>query len=132
MNNLGLGVMIRMFSGNEETVRLYNEMKNQVIKKLKLNNNELCFEFENGLKTIIFDNGQSCCETRYMRTDDNLNNIIGGILKEINLKPIDNRETEYGEYQIQFLEIVTDKGSCVLSNHNEHNGYYGGFSIEIK
>jgi len=30
---------------------------------------------------------------------------------------------------VQFLTIITDNGTFTVSNHNIHNGYYGGFFI---
>jgi hypothetical protein len=30
-----------------------------------------------------------------------------------------------------FLEIHTDRGSFTMANHNVHNGYYGGFAVEV-
>ena len=35
-------------------------------------------------------------------------------------------------HEVQFLEVKTSKGSFTMSSHNEHNGYYGGFSIEVR
>lgn len=37
---------------------------------------------------------------------------------------------EYGgSKESQFLIITTDMGAFTIVNYNEHNGYYGGFSI---
>lgn len=33
-------------------------------------------------------------------------------------------------HEVQFLHVKTSKGSFAVSNHNEHNGYYGGFNVE--
>lgn len=35
-------------------------------------------------------------------------------------------------HEVQFLVVHTDKGDLTMSSHNEHNGYYGGFSIEAR
>jgi hypothetical protein len=73
-----------------------------------------------------------------MRTDDNLAEYIGGRLLGAEVKDVPKLigfwkdEGEYGCHDMQFLEITTSKGSFVMSNHNEHNGYYGGFCIEAK
>ena len=37
-----------------------------------------------------------------------------------------------GMHEVQFLALVTSKGEVVFSSHNEHNGYYGGFSIAAR
>ena len=102
------------------------------------NDSALSITFADGSKLTLFDDGQSCCETRYMRTDDNLAEYIGGRLLGAEVKDVPELigfwedEDEYGDHDIQFLEITTSKGSFVMSNHNEHNGYYGGFCIEAK
>ena len=102
------------------------------------NDSALSITFADGSKLTLFDDGHSCCETRYMRTDDNLAEYIGGRLLGAEVKDVPELigfwkdEDEYGDHDIQFLEITTSKGSFVMSNHNEHNGYYGGFCIEAK
>lgn len=102
------------------------------------NDSALSITFADGSKLTLFDDGQTCFETRYMRTDDNLAEYIGGRLLGAEVKDVPELigfwkdEDEYGDHDIQFLEITTSKGSFVMSNHNEHNGYYGGFCIEAK
>ena len=32
-------------------------------------------------------------------------------------------------HEIQFLDVKTSKGVFQISNHNVHNGYYGGFWV---
>ncbi|MBK8132446.1 MAG: hypothetical protein IPK48_06850 [Gammaproteobacteria bacterium] len=102
------------------------------------NDSALSITFADGSKLTLFDDGQSCCETRYMRTDDNLAEYIGGRLLGAEVKDVPELigfwkdEDEYGAHDVQFLEITTSKGSFVMSNHNEHNGYYRGFCIEAK
>ena len=40
---------------------------------------------------------------------------------------------EWGDsHETMFVEIVTDGGDSVtLTTHNEHNGYYGGFWLQL-
>lgn len=87
--------------------------------------------FTDGTTIVISDQGQSCCETRYMRTDDDLQSIVGGTIIKIEGKEGPSIEAEYEEHEICFVEIQTDKGFITLANHNEHNGYYGGFGMNI-
>jgi hypothetical protein len=78
----------------------------------------------------LFDAGQSCCEHRYMRTDDDLKSFIGAELVDAEISNAPDQVDEYGEtHEIQFLRVKTSKGLITISNHNEHNGYYGGFAI---
>ena len=93
--------------------------------------NCLLFWFEDGTRLRIFDDGQSCCENRYMRTDDKLDDYVGAIFEGIELRdaPPIAADGYRGEHEVQFLAIRTSSGQFVMSNHNEHNGYYGGFSL---
>lgn len=131
-NHPGMGVMLGMLGGNEETVNAVKSSLNKVIKKVWLDeaNNDLKFEFEDETKLKLWDGGQSCCESRYMRTDDNLTEFTGAKLLNVELKDAPNAPDEYGDHEIQFLDVTTDKGVFQMANHNEHNGYYGGFWIQ--
>ncbi len=94
--------------------------------------NELHIEFVNGIKIKLMDVGQSCCERRYMRTDDNLEDYIGARFIGVEIKEAPEMIDEYcNVHEVQFLEIKTDRGALTMANHNEHNGYYGGFKIFV-
>ncbi len=75
-----------------------------------------------------------------MRTDDDLNDLIGGTLIAIEVRDASDIEQKKEEGKLEyldvldlcFMEIKTDKYSVTFSNHVEHNGYYGGFSLDIK
>ncbi len=79
----------------------------------------------------IYDDGQSCCENRYMRTDDDLSSYVGSKLLGAEIKDAPNISEEYGYHEIQFLEVQTDCGTFTMTSHNEHNGDYGGFLIRF-
>lgn len=130
-NNLGLGVMIRLLGGNEETINAFQLVLGKRIEKVWLDEEEniLKFEFEGGFKLSIWDDGQSCCENRYMKTDDNLTDFVGSILIDAEIKDGPDVEDGGESHEIQFLDIKTDKGTFQLCSHNEHNGYYGGFML---
>lgn len=131
--HLGFGVMLRMLGGNEETVNAFLRGKGKRITKLNLGkDNALHFEFEDGYKMKMFDDGQSCCEARYMRTDDDLSEFVGTVLTSAEIRDAPNVPDEYGEHEVQFLLVHTDKGTFTMSSHNEHNGYYGGFYIVVE
>lgn len=131
MEQMGIGAMLGFLGGNEETISAINASLNKKIKKVWLDQeaNKLCFELEDESILKLWDDGQSCCENRYMRTDDDLSEFAGAILLGFELKNAPPVEGEYGDHEIQFLDVKTDKGVFQLANHNEHNGYYGGFWI---
>ncbi|MDD5231159.1 MAG: hypothetical protein PHC43_07510 [Candidatus Marinimicrobia bacterium] len=132
MGQLGMGVMIGMLGGNEESVNAFKEALNKKIKSVALVSDELQIEFNDGYKIALYDDGQSCCENRYMVTDDDLTYYTNTIFKGVEIKDAPNEKDEYGEHEVQFLEVQTGKGCFTMATHNEHNGYYGGFLIRCK
>ncbi len=125
----GIGVILSSLRGNRTSVEAYGKGEGQTIKEISLSETELRFTFENGYRMALYDDGQSCCEHRYMHSDDDLQHHVGATLQGANIKSAPNVEDEYGEHEVAFLEVITSKGSFVVETHNEHNGYYGGFSI---
>jgi hypothetical protein len=91
----------------------------------------LRFEMLDGTSFGIVDIGQSCCESRYMVCDDNLAAFAGAILLGVNLGSASKVEEEWNTHEIQFLNVVTNRGVFSVASHNKHNGYYGGFYIQI-
>lgn len=134
MSHPGFGVMLHMLSGNANSVAVVKASLNQTITALKLGEDDaLHFEFADGSKMKLWDDGQSCCESRYMRTDDNLADFVGATLLDLELRDapdVKDTSDDYGEeHDVQFLVVKTSRGDFTMSNHNEHNGYYGGFAI---
>ena len=132
MSKLGFGVMIRRLGGNASTVGAYHKAMGQVIESVRLVDDELRIRFVGGDSLKVSDEGQSCCESRYMKTDYNLEDFAGATLQSMELKEAPRNESEDGDcHEVQFLEVTTSAGEFVMSSHNDHNGYYGGFSIEL-
>lgn len=102
---------------------------NKPISACSLSDNALHFVMEDGTKIKLSDEGQSCCEHRYMMTDDDLSYHVGAVLLDAEIKDAPSIEAEYDEHEVQFLEVKTSKGVISCANHNEHNGYYGGFCV---
>ena len=133
-DNLGLGVIINMLGGNAETVDAVNKCVNQTITSLKVEKDELVIAFANNTKLILWDDGQSCCEYRYMVCDDkqDLQQFVGATLVGFEIKEAPELPLEYGAHEVQFLDVKTSKGVFQCATHNEHNGYYGGFYVKAK
>lgn len=92
---------------------------------------KLLFEFEDGSSYKIIDYGQTCCENRYMKTDDDLDRFIGSVLTNIELLQGGWKKVEDGEeLEFIFLRVETSVGDFRVTMYNEHNGYYGGFDPE--
>ena len=134
INKLGFGVMISMLSSNADSVQAYKRANGKIITQITLEDEEknLVLTFSDGSTLTFFDDGQSCYESRYMKVDDDLSTFIGASFVCAEIKDAPNMRTEYGEHEVQFLEIITSRGVLNISAHNEHNGYYGGFSLRCK
>lgn len=131
VENLGLGAMIHMLSDRSATHEAIRGAIGKKIALVALIENELHLTLDDGSKIKIWDDGQSCCEHRYMSTDDNLAYLAGATLVNVEVREAPTIQGGYGdEHEVQFLALMTDKGDAVFANHNEHNGYYGGFGIE--
>lgn len=124
--------MIERLGGNQESVEAFKAGVGKTIADVTLDNESLTLRFTDGSGICFYDNGQSCCESRYMRTDDNLKDFIGATFDNAAIKDAPSIPHEYGDHEVQFLEIQTSKGHLTMSSHNEHNGYYGGFSIVVR
>lgn len=128
--SLGVGAMIHYLGGGSE--HSSDEYKDKVIKQIWIDNDRLHIDFEDGKKIDIWDNGQSCCEYRFMTCDDDLQYLVGKKLVHIVSKPGSDHEGEYGEcHEEVFVEVMTNDGFITITNHNQHNGYYGGFGLTI-
>jgi hypothetical protein len=130
MSQPGIGAMLHYLGGGSK--HSAEEYYGRTICGAEIVDNRLRLTLDGAKKIDIWDDGQSCCETRYMTTDDDLSSLVGHKLTRIEVKPGPDAEGEYGECHEQvFVEVGTDKGSVTIANHNEHNGYYGGFGLTI-
>lgn len=129
MSQLGIGAMLHYLSGGSE--QNADKYYGRTVAAAEMSDERLRITFTDGAKIAIWDDGQSCCENRYMRTDDDLSSIVGGKLMRIEAKAGPDEQDDYGEHEQVFVEVATDKGFITICNHNEHNGYYGGFGLTI-
>ena len=111
----------------------YEQSCGKVITTADIYDEKLLIRFNDETAIWIYDDGQGCCEWRHMSTDDDLSSLIGHHLVSIEQREGPMIEDECGDcHDICFVIIQTDVGSVTLVNHNEHNGYYGGFCLVIK
>jgi len=122
---------------NYGNILLIDSPVGKVIASIKIDEDanhgkgELQIGFTDGTKLYVHDDRQQCCEYRYLHTDDDLTYYIGATLIKLRIAEVTSvKQEDYAyEHDVQFLHIVTSKGTFTLETHNEHNGYYGGFSI---
>lgn len=110
-----------------------NTYVGKVIESVVLLDDVLHFVFRDGPKMRLSDEEGICCEHRYMTTDDDLSFYSGAKLVGIEVRNAPDIEDESGDvHEIQFLEVMTNRGCFTMATHNEHNGYYGGFCVRIE
>ena len=124
----GMGVMLHELSSNDNA-RILNRAFGQKIVSVELKDDALHFCMEDGYRFKLFDDGQSCCETRYMHTDDRLSDFVGAELRDAEIRTGTETEEDYETKESQFLIVFTSLGEFTMVNYNEHNGWYGGFAM---
>lgn len=125
----GIGAMLNDLADNESSVAAFKAVVGAKIKEVTFSGGALHFVMDSGFKFRFEDQGQSCCEYRYMTCDDDLTKFSGANLTGAEVRDQPSGAQEYGEHEISFLVVDTSLGSFTCAAHNEHNGYYGGFSI---
>lgn len=93
----------------------------------------MVFTLGDSATLYLYDDGQSCCENRYMTCDDDLASFVGRSIAGIEQVDGQTEEGEYGYCHEQvFVKVIMDDGTNIaITSHNEHNGYYGGFSLNM-
>jgi hypothetical protein len=134
---LGFGVLINLFKGNKETISALREAIGQKIVSITLEGrwddevSDLIRIVLDGGKTLrVWDAGQSCCESRYIVCDADLPSYVGQTIREFRQGEYETSQGDYDDHNTQAFLIDTTEGTIDFVTHVEHNGYYGGFSIE--
>lgn len=132
MSQLGLGVMIQALSGRQSVDT--SHYLNKPIKLIVKYDDLIKFVFEDNTCVLLSDEGQSCCEHRYVTCDDELESFYGRKIISIEQREVDTVHNEYGECHEKMFVVITmdDNTSIHVTTHNEHNGYYGGFYLVLK
>lgn len=139
MTRPGMMVMLKALGSNDESVKAWQSAVNKRIAALEIDDEAnggdgaLRFTFDDGTRLDLLDSGRSCCESRYMRTDDDLAYHVGATLLDAEVSEADDPVgDEWAVHEVAFLRVTTSKGVITVATHNEHNGYYGGFLIEAR
>lgn len=130
MTQLGMGVMINMLAGNSETYAAVKASIGETIKSVELKDDQIVIELENGSTLRLWDDGQSCCESRFITTDADLPSYKGDKIVDFETRELPSVEKDYDYHEQQTLLIKTDKGQIDFVTHVQHNGYYGGFYVK--
>ncbi len=126
----GIGVMIQMMGGDRgaDAVRAVIGCK---LSALAIINDSLRLDFADGRAIELFDDGQSCCERRWMESQSDLAYYVGATLTDVEIGESSSSGDDDVE-ETQFLRVMTDRGVITIANYNRHNGYYGGFYLKAR
>ena len=103
------------------------------ISDLKLCHEDLRFELDDGSMLRVWDDGQCCCESRYLTCDDHLEHFRGSILAGMEVRAAPTVEDDDGDvHESDFLIVSTSLGTFTVCSHNRHNGYYGGICLRTE
>lgn len=81
--------------------------------------NQICINFIDNSKLLIFDDGQSCCEHRYLTCDDYLEGMIGEFFSSISTTCCDNLDSSEDMYhEVRFVTIYTNRDHYTACTHN--------------
>lgn len=135
MNDYGLGYMLHWLSGDDGTPEALMAARDKVIKQVVLDpvgndgDGALQFEFTDGSSLLVYDCARSCCESRYLNCDDDLNVHSGARFQQIEVLSGPIEAGEYGDQtESMFLRVHTTAGIFTVAAYNAHNGYYGGIA----
>lgn len=115
-----------------------NMFVGKIISSVVLGSDDkLHFIFEDKSKMMLWDDGAMCCERRYMTIDDDLSFFVGTRLVSVEVRDAPDLGSPYNSdndtmHEVQFVEIMTNRGCFTVASHNEHNGFYSGFSVSIE
>lgn len=110
----------------------FSEVIGQTIRGVLLEGDFLRIIFDNQ-QLSVSDGGQSCCESRYLTCDgDDLSYWEGAEFRGLDERPGPDLETGSEYHEQMFIVLQTNRGEQVFAAHNEHNGYYGGFSLNAR
>lgn len=135
MSQLGIGYMLGVLRGNSNSVEVFQWAIGKTIASVALDpeynggDGGLKLRFTDLSGIVLFDDGRSCCENRYMHTDDDLQSFVSSQFVGVEVRDGGSTDSKYDVHEMQFLLVHTDLGTFTVETHNEHNGYYGGFSL---
>lgn len=131
MSEPGFGAMLHYLSGGSanDPKKYYGK----VVESAQLvGDDRLRISFVGGPVIELWDNGQSCCEKRYLTCDDDPADLNGQGLVSIEAVRTEERDDNHGDpHEMVFVKVQGDRSAITLCAHNKHNGYYGGFGLTI-
>lgn len=142
----GFGFNLRLLFGSDgHTETAVLDSAGKTIRAITLADGEsdwstgMAFLFTDDTAVIFYDGARSCCEHRFMTTDDDLAPFVGATFMDVALS---EKNTPDGEGQSEwddgeqhewcFVDFTTSMGVFTSTMHDRHNGYYGGIALAAR
>jgi hypothetical protein len=134
MSDLGIGAMLNRLGGYSS--QNPSDYYGRVIMRAEMGrrggeSSSVDIVFEDGSAIYLYDTARSCCESRWMETDDDLSELSGEELTGIDIRTVPDKDGADGVLECQFLLIHTNRSTATIKSYNEHNGYYGGIDLAV-
>lgn len=110
--------------------QVITDSRGKAIISLELTSNSLIIGFDS-FSIRIEDTDQQCCELRFLTTDDDLNSFLGATFLGVDTLDAPSVIEPHEYHDVEFVQVRTSIGVLVLETHNIHNGYYGGFNVQV-
>jgi hypothetical protein len=126
-----------VLSVDQETLKTIGSCLGKVIEKVMLaydheSRESIIIIFTDGTALNLFDDGQQCCEKRWLASDDKSEDVAGGVLMDVQMEEGVDDEGSEDILQSQFIRIITDKAPYVVTAYNKHNGSYDGITVKAE
>lgn len=108
-----------------------DDLKGTIIRVIDYRDDIIYIQTDDWRYSLFMDH--DCCETRYFECADDLSEYTNSTILAAYLS-LSTLVTATGDdtHEVAFLRIMTTVGELTFSAHNEHNGYYSGFSLIIE
>ena len=109
----------KAFNHDKDSVRIAKASVGKTIKSIQIDGEAIIFEFNDHPTIKIYDDGGEWEESRYMLTDDDLNDFIGAQLLAFEVRDATSQWDDEAdvEHDIQFMCVRTTKGQFDVSSH---------------
>lgn len=107
-----------------------DDLKGVVIRAIDYRDDIIYIQTDDWRYSLFMDH--DCCEIRYFECADDLSEYINSTILVAFLSLATVTASDDDVHEVAFLRIMTTSGELSISAHNEHNGYYSGFSLVIE
>src|SRR6185312_7899172 len=98
---MGIGAMLHALGGGSKHDP--KEFFGRTVCGAEIIDDRLRLTLDGGEQIEIWDDGQSCCENRWLTCDDDLKSLCGHTLARIDTKSGPNESSEWGDHEVCFV-----------------------------